>query len=163
MGPSSSTPWVQSVPWKRLGWERGGRNILLPIWLRLAKGRKAPPHWPLGGGISEAWREEDPGWAGAAPFRLWERAGGGACGRRGRRELGLGLGPGMPPLGSPVGLGLWPRDGERAGGGEGPASQQEVSLGRRRRRELREASSGLRGARAGGSSRDTGAGTSDSK
>lgn len=48
--------------------------------------------------------------------------------RVGRAGLDLGLGLGMLRLGGPARLGLWPRDGERAGGREGPTSQQEVSL-----------------------------------
>ena len=47
---------------------------------------------------------------------------------RGAGGAGLGVGLGMLRLGGPARLGLRPRDGERAGGREGPTSQQEVSL-----------------------------------
>lgn len=48
--------------------------------------------------------------------------------RVGREGLALGLGLGMLGLGGPAMFREWPRDGERAGGREGPAPQQEVSL-----------------------------------
>lgn len=66
-------------------------------------------------------------WAG--PSR--EARGAGGAGLRLAPSLWLGLV--ILRLGGPAGLGPRPRDGERAGGGEGPAPQQKVSLGKRGR------------------------------
>lgn len=68
------------------------------------------------------------------PVRAWagpSREARGAGGAGLRLALSLWLGLVMLRLGGPAGLGLRPRDGERAGGCEGSASQQKVSLGKR--------------------------------
>lgn len=138
------------------GAERGGkgRESSLPPGSGLAKAQRAPPlsgsdaslggasqeecgaerggvaqasSRPPGSGLAEALQAPPPSVCGSG---LGWGAPGGAC--SGLRRLGLWQGSGMPPLDAPT-LGLWPRDGECEGGGAGPASQQEVSLGWRGR------------------------------
>lgn len=102
------------------GARRGGSGVLPPTQLRIGRGsagttlaRRRPAYRRGRPARRVGQAGPDPGWGWA-----------GAC-------LDLGLGPGMLQLGRPAGSEPWPTDGQRAGGGEGPAPQQEVSLGGR--------------------------------
>ena len=104
------------------GARRGGSGVLPPTQLRIGRGsagttlaRRRPAYGRGRPARRVGQAGPNPGWGWA-----------GAC-------LDLGLGPGMLQLGRPAGSEPWPTDGQRAGGGEGPAPQQEVSLGGRGR------------------------------
>lgn len=100
--------------WLALGRERGGaaRAFSRPRSSGLVEAQRAtPPRADLGLHPGGAWGGRGSLWL----LCLW---------------LGLFAGrrPGMLPPDRCAGLGLWRRDGECAGGREGPASQQAVSL-----------------------------------